>query len=328
MIKFPSINQFKNLIKDVRSSSDWNKTPYPTIKFIGTTKIHGTNSSVVFNPDKTVEFQSRERTLTIESDNAGFCMWGTRNIDVLTKTYDNVVNNTTIKPDDTVVIYAEFCGGSIQKGVALTQLPKMFVVFNITIINGENRTELSPTLIKNLVERSSDIFTVYDFPTWEIDIDFNAPQLSQNKLVEITNAIEQECPVGKHFGVSGIGEGVVWASEDFKYRMKVKGTIHSSSHVKTVKEIAACDIERMNSIDEFVETVITENRLNQGLDKLGEMGLVIDVKNTGAYLKWVVNDALKEEKDVIIASNFDMKEITPKMSDKAKKFWFAVLEKV
>jgi hypothetical protein len=68
--------------------------------------------------------------------------------------------------------------------------------------------------------------------------------------------------------------------------------------------------------------------LNQGLAKLGEMGLDIVVKNTGTYIKWVVHDAMREEQDVIVASNFDMKELGGKMSNKAKAFWFDKLKEV
>jgi hypothetical protein len=161
-----------------------------------------------------------------------------------------------------------------------------------------------------------------------MDIDFNNPQLSQNLLVDLTLAVEEECPVGKHFGISGVGEGIVWWNADRNLTFKVKGEKHSVSKVKTIKEIAAVDIERMASLDAFIDTVITENRMNQGLTKLGEMGLEIDIKNTGAYIKWVVNDAMKEEQDVIIASSFDMKELGGKMSNKAKAFWFEKLNNV
>lgn len=341
MIKFGSIEQFKNTIKKVRDFSAKYGKPIPTLKFVGTTKLHGTNASVVCNPDGTHTFQSRERELSITSDNAGFCMWGMRNIDSLQKTIDWVTSSTPVNPNESIVIFGEWCGPGVQKGVAISEIPhKIFVIFNITIVepienvdeNGvivdTKRRELPPELIKEAVFRTPEIYSIYDFPTWELDIDFNAPQLSQNKLVELTLAVEEECPVGKQLGVSGVGEGIVWWNPEVDLTFKVKGKAHSVSKVRTIKEIAAVDIERMNSIKEFVDTVITENRLNQGLAKLGEMGLDIEVKNTGTFMKWVVSDGIKEEMDVIIASNFDMKEIGKIASDVAKAFWFKTLEKV
>jgi hypothetical protein len=343
MIKFGSIGQFKNVIKAVRDTANWNKQPIPTLQFIGTTKIHGTNASVVFDHEGNHVFQSRERVLSIESDNAGFCMWGERNIQELKKTYDALPSYfKTTNPGEHVAIFGEWCGSTIQKGVGVSKLPhKMFVIFNITFIGNDGvpateetpekpatRIELPHTEIQAYVHRTNEIHSIYDFPTWVMDIDFNAPQLVQNKLVDLTLAVEEECPVAKHFGISGVGEGIVWWNYDQNLTFKVKGEKHSVSKVKTIKEIAAVDIERMASLDAFIDTVITENRLNQGLAKLSEMGLDIDVKNTGTYIKWVVNDAMKEEQDVIVASNFDMKELGGKMSNKAKVFWFDKLKEV
>ncbi|HET8688948.1 MAG TPA: RNA ligase family protein [Methanosarcina sp.] len=326
MEKFGSIEQFKNVIKQVRDRAKWNGTPLPTLTFIGTCKLHGSNSAYNVAPDDSYVFQSRERELSIESDNAGFCMWGERNVDDLNKTIENVRNQTGTK--DRIVVFAEWAGGSIQKGVALNQLPKMFVIFNITLIDAEGkRTELTPDQISSVVHRTDEIKCIYDFKTWKIDIDFNDPQAVQNQLVEWTLEVEKECPFGKAFGISGVGEGIVYVNWDTGLKFKVKGSEHSASKVKTLKEIAAVDIEKMNSIKELVNSAVSENRLNQGLDKLGEMGLEIDVKNTGAYIKWIVGDVMKEEKDVIVASGFDVKEIMPVVSEAAKKFWFETLNK-
>jgi len=323
MEKYASIEQFKNVIKHVRDNSNYHQVPLPTLEFIGTVKLHGTNASVVFDNDTgNYTFQSRERELTLESDNAGFAMWGERNIDSLRKIFNLVVTNQAEK----VVIFGEWCGGSIQKGVALNQIPKMFVIFNITLIDDQgNRTELTPEQISSAVYRTEEIRCIYDYPTWKISIDFNDPSAVQNQLVDLTIAVEEECPVGKAHGVSGIGEGIVWWNVERNLKFKVKGEKHSASKVKTLKEIAAVDIEKLNSIKELVASAVSENRLKQGLDKLGEMGLEVDVKNTGAYIKWVVGDVMKEEKDVIIASGFDVKEVMPHVSEAAKKFWFETL---
>lgn len=323
MEKYGSIEQFKNIVKQVRDRANWNNTTLPTLTFVGTVKLHGTNSSVVFSNDGSHVFQSRERELTLESDNAGFAMWGERNITDLRETYDNVKNSQNVNFEK-VVIFGEWCGGSIQKGVALNQLQKMFVVFNITLIDSEgNRTELTPDQISECVKRTNDIKCIYDYKIWVIDIDFNSPEQAQNQLVEWTLEVEDECPFGKDFGVSGIGEGIVWTSfnEDFVLRFKTKGEKHSASKVRTIKEIAQVDIEKMDSIRELVNSAVTENRLKQGLNKLGEMGLEIDIKNTGTFIKWCCQDVLKEEKDTIVESGFDVKEIMPQVSEVAKKFW-------
>lgn len=75
--KFDSIEQYRQAIRSVHDycyRHDINTKP--TLKFIGTVKIHGTNAGIGYN-NKTGEltYQSRERIITPQSDNAGFAMW-------------------------------------------------------------------------------------------------------------------------------------------------------------------------------------------------------------------------------------------------------------
>jgi hypothetical protein len=330
MIKFGSIGQFKNIVKHVRDNAKYHGTPLPTIKFTGTTKLHGTNFGIRLDSDDAIRFQSREREISIESDNAGSAMFGERNVDLFRQTFANVLKARPDAKGKTILIYAEFCAGNIQKAVALNQLEKMCVVFNITICDGEEKEELSKDEILSCLVKSEEarIFCVYDFKTWEIDIDFNNPVAFQNQLFEWTTQVGDCCPVGKYFGVEGVGEGIVFSSDDFKYRFKVKDDRHvkGAHKVHTVKEVSPAEIERMNSIAEFVDTMVTEARLYQGIDKMKELGHPLENKSTSSYIKWCVQDTMKEEKDVIIASGFDVKEVMPKVSEKVKNFWCKYLE--
>jgi hypothetical protein len=71
------------------------------------------------------------------------------------------------------------------------------------------------------------------------------------------------------------------------------------------------------SIEEFIENTVTENRLNQALEHV-----TLDMKSTGDFIRWIYNDILTEEADVIEASGLDPKNIGKYVSDKAKKFFF------
>ena len=156
-----------------------------------------------------------------------------------------------------------------------------------------------------------------------IDIDFNQPELSQNKLVEYTDAVEKECPVGKTFGISGTGEGIVWEHiSNQRYIFKVKGEKHQNSRVKTLTTV---DTESIENINSFIEYAVTENRLKQGIDKMRELGLPIEPKTTGDYLRWVYNDVVKEETDTMVANNIDPKKIGAAVSAKARMFWLNYL---
>lgn len=362
MHKYFSTGQYKNTIKTVHERCNYHKIPVPTLTFKGTVKLHGTNSSVynVLSNDELV-VQSKNNVITPEADNAGFANYVKANeslfkeiFNQVKKQYPDAVENKT------AVIYGEWCGGSIQKGVALSGLPKMFVVFAMKLTDNkeqanelintnseDNEEEINQQIniaeneqwffeeqIRNVLEavdkeklQKIKLFNVFDFETFEVTVDMTNPKLTQNQIIEYTNQVEKECPVGKVFGVSGIGEGIVWRcitvlpelnTQDLVF--KVKGEKHSVSKVKTIAEV---DEVKLNSIKEFVDAVVTENRLQQGLDYLKEQNLEVIPQNMGPFLKWLANDCLKEESGMMEASKLDKKEVMPSISNKAKQ-WFLV----
>lgn len=319
MIKYPSIEQFRHVIKAIRERHDYHgktadgspirehRTPYPTLTFSGRVKLHGTNAAVVRYADGRQEFQSRERVLTVGNDNAGFALaMSAKNLDPLF---------ANIEYKEYCAVYGEWCGGNIQKGVALNGLPKMFVVFGY-FVDGEWKeyVQYNSTLPKQ------DIYHVDYFNHYGIYIDFNNPELSQQQLIDWTLDVEKECPVGRYFGVKGIGEGIVFTCVEYpELRFKSKGELHSSSNVKTLNPI---DVEELKGIQEFVEYAVTENRLKQGLEELKANEIELSNKNTGHFIKWVANDVLKEEKDTIVKNQIDWKKAAGFVAKKSKEFYF------
>lgn len=255
--------------------------------------------------DGSINYQSRERVLSLEQDNAGFMMA------MMNKDLDFLFNN--IMFSDYCAIYGEWCGGNIQKGVALNGLEKMFVVFAI------KADDEWIDLWSDLQDNEQGIYNILQFKTFDVKIDFNNPELVQNKLIEGTLTVEEECPVGKYFGVSGVGEGIVYSCvSDSSLKFKSKGEKHSVSKVKVLNSI---DVEELNSIKEFVEAVVTDNRLQQGMDYLKEMNIEVSPKNTGEFLGWIVRDVLKEETDTIVANQLDMKKLKGAIVTKARIYY-------
>ncbi len=317
MKKYPSIEQLRTVIKEVRFNHDFkgkdelgnpiylHTTPYPVLKFKGTVKLHGTNASIVKYSDDRIEYQSRERVLSLDDDNSGFMN------EMVKKDLSYLFDD--IKFNDYCAIYGEWCGGNIQKGVAINGLPKMFVIFGIKV----DDNWLTDYKIK--LDKNNSIYDINQFETYEIEIDFNEPEYIQNHIIELTNKVEQQCPVGKYFGNEGIGEGIVFTClTNPHYRFKSKGEKHSVSKIKTLKIV---DTEKLESIKEFVEYSVTENRLQQGLSYFIENNIEIDIKNIGVFLRWIVNDIHKEENDVITENNLDEKMINKSITNKAKD-WF------
>jgi hypothetical protein len=348
--KYPSIEQFRNVIRKVHDRARFSgldedgkavfnpAVPLPVLTFRGTVKLHGTNAGVgfTFADPNTYWCQSRERIISPLDDNAGFAAHVYANREAFRATCD-VVKRFALSDIDFsdctgAVIYGEWCGGNIQKSVALNQIPKMFVVFGIKVFLADPGNDVDmhawvpDAIVKELIPPNEDarIFNIWHFDTWSLDIDFNAPELVQNKLREITEAVELQCPVAKHFGVEGVGEGVVWkgvtepyVGSDFMF--KVKGEKHSASKVKT---LAAVDIEKVNSIAACVDVIVTENRLQQGIEHLKLNNLDVSVQNLGPFLKWVAGDCAKEELDTIVGSGLEPKEVCKAVSNKARKWFF------
>ena len=330
MKKFTDIGQFKDVVRAVKSHWDYSgkdenghpiyihKSPYPTLKFRGTVKLHGTNSAVVKYKNKDeneYQFQARERVLYLQEDNAGFMLA------MLDKPYQELFND--IEFNNSCAIYGEWCGGNIQKKVALNQLGKMFVIFAVKI--DDVYQDLKN--YKHLQDNENGIYNILQFPYFEIDVDFECPEVARNKIVEMTIAVEEECPVGRFFGVSGIGEGVVFESNtDFgRHIFKSKGEKHQNSKCK---KLVPVDTEEVSGIREFVEYAVTENRLKQGIDKMVELGIPFEMKSTGDYLKWVYNDVIKEESDTIVANQIDVKKIGSFISAKARSYWVEYLNNI
>ena len=201
----------------------------------------------------------------------------------------------------------------------MSEVDKFFYVFGVKLVDSDETT----LWVKDYphIANHKDIIDARDVWLTEVSLDFNTPSKFQNQLIEITNEVEGECPVGKYFGVKGVGEGVVWehiTDEGEKFCCKVKGEKHSSSKVK---KLASVDTEKMESIEDFVTYAVTENRLQQGFTEVcnGEADRVL----LGKFIKWVSTDVVKEESDTLSSSGLTMKDIGGLLSKRAKNWFFA-----
>jgi hypothetical protein len=125
----------------------------------------------------------------------------------------------------------------------------------------------------------------------------------------------------------GVGEGIVWTFKEPSgtLRFKVKGEKHSSSKVKT---LAAVDTEKLSSIDAFVELVVTDTRLNQGIEQVFTIESVEPTKKeTGVFVKWVTSDIIKEELDTLSDNGLEPKDVMGRCSKKAAQWYMAYLDK-
>lgn len=349
-ITWPSIGQFRETVKNIQHQAryigkDADGAPMynaaavpPKLTYEGTVKLHGTNAAACFGSDGEYWFQSRSNIITPLQDNAGFAMYGTSVLSYLISVECNVRNlfPDSFSENKDVVIFGEWCGAGIQKGVAISELHKMFVIFGIALVDQENnKTYLTREHIKecvsHVVGEATHIFNIFNFQTFEVEIDFNNPHLIQNELGKLTEFVEECCPVGWSFGVDGVGEGIVWRPKDTKLMQdsgnwfKVKGEKHANSKVRT---LASVDVERIESIKELAETLANNGRLEQMHQSVFNTlnGGETDIKLMGEFIKAVSADILKEELDVIAASGFAWKEVAGYTSKMCKEFIMKKLE--
>lgn len=343
MIKYPSIGQFRTAKMNVSQRARYtgrdelgnpiyNDGSLPTLKYVGTPKLHGCNASLVQYGDGTLKIQSRNREITMGGDMKGFARFCDGRGEFFIQLFKAIRMSLGVSSEETLAIYGEWCGKGIMKGSGLSSLEKMFVIFSLRIGESDESTWATQQQLESLPSFNDEsVRNIFDFPHYEMEIDFEDPGVSQNTLIELTTSVENECPVAKAFGVEGgVGEGIVWKCSDPKYRdskfwFKVKGEKHSATKVKTLSSL---DLKKIDTVKEFVDSVITVTRLEQAVSYMEEMNIEMSQKSTGDFIRWVLNDVMKEEEDVLDVSGLSWKDTNKAASFKARKWFFAYLKSV
>lgn len=318
-IPFPSIESFRHVVSFVRKNCDYHGRGYPTISFVGRVKLHGTNAGVRLNPDGTLTAQSRERDLSLLSDNAGFAAFVERNKEELTR---------AMEFGPFKVLYGEWIGRGIQKNVAITQLEKRFVPFAIAREDEYGAIVYESYPMSELVDFGWLERVDHLLPEPKVTVDFANPEASIETFESLTAQFEDECPYGKMRGVSGIGEGLVWTpfeSHNFEYTrlcFKTKGEKHGNKG-RDAKVKIAVSVEKIADMALLIEKLLPQWRLEQGISVLKERGIEISKSTTGDYLKWIASDVIKEEADTVANSGFDTKVVMGEVSKVARRFYFS-----
>jgi hypothetical protein len=335
LISMPKIPQFRNIIREISHTSRfvgidaeenpiYNNNPLPTLHAVGTVKLHGTNGSVCFNAWDGLWAQSKNNIITPLKDNAGFACFVEKNsIEFINMIHSSIPEEINFSKE-TVSIYGEWAGKGIQAGVGISQLEKKFYIFGVKISPFDD--SIPAYWIDSDVfdlKKYDDIFHIKDFAIFKLDIDFNEPMLFNNVMVEMVLGVEKECPVAKNFGVSGIGEGIVFEIiyNGITYRWKMKGDKHAG--ISKVKKVQKVDDEKLQKIIDVVEIVTPEWRLSQMYNETFDTinGGSGDIKKTGDYLRAVIRDIMAEDIDVILDVDLTPKDVNQRISRKARD-WF------
>lgn len=205
----------------------------------------------------------------------------------------------------------------VQAKVAISNIHKSFFIFGLKV------PDKGWLPLDFELEDHPNVFKITDFKTYEVEVDFDNPRLSQNKIVEMVEEVEAECPVAKMFGFSGIGEGIVFDTffKDKRFVFKAKGEKHVNKF--KVKKLNKVDDAKLQLIQEVAEKVTPAWRLEQMWNEVFDIinGGEPTIKKTGDFLKAVSQDVIKEDLDILEENNLTMKDVGGTISKIAKR-WF------
>lgn len=244
--KFPSIEQYRQVVKqmtdhiryigkDESGNAMFDATKeLPVVVFQATVKVHGTNGGVSFTKDiDGLQVQSRNRFISAENDNAGFAKFVEERKGYFENRLQEIMAITAdIERIDVVkvTVFGKFAGETIQKNVAVAKLPKMFLPYSVFATSHDGCVyDISKIVLPQAFTDGGElnIFPIGKFPTVDIAVDLERPDLAVQQLQQLALQYEECCPVAEHFGVQGIGEGIVCTTRygGTTYRFKVKGEL-------------------------------------------------------------------------------------------------------
>lgn len=208
-------------------------------------------------------------------------------------------------------------------------MKKFFAPFDVMFIvkDNENLIPAALDILKDFYSKEHRIFPIpFINKPIVLPILFKTPKEMANILEFYTKKVEEQCPFAKHFGIEGIGEGIVWKGQyDRKTLMfKTKGEKHAT--VKVKKELIPVDYEERESVMNFINDILTDRRLEQGIEYFKEMEIPVTIQNITKFIKWVSEDVIREEENTILNSEFDSKKLIKSLNTEIAKRYKKMLE--
>ena len=312
--KFSKIRRWRDTLHAL------NKHGVSEVEFEGTVKLHGSNAGVISAPGELLQAQSRKHLID-ETGLSGFGAFVAQNEALLHWLIDDLMATNNVLATSTVVLFGEWCGGNIQKGVALTQLPKQFVVYEMYVLPAfatclgdyERCTKLPARFDPTPALDEAGIYCINRVDPIRVTVQVDNPDSVHAALdlfERVTNEAGALCPWGKTFGVEGVGEGWVWSPTDIELRRFSDNTFKTKAEAfknpagapgsgKKVKSVLPPGASQ--SLTEFAQRFITQARLEQAAKEVVDEGDVVSARHIGKLIKWVTTDLLQEEPEEIAA---------------------------
>ncbi|KAL8708253.1 MAG: hypothetical protein Q9220_006830 [cf. Caloplaca sp. 1 TL-2023] len=272
------------------------------VPIIGSVKLHGAHADWCISSDDAIRVQSRNvLELSSSNDIYGLAAFTEPLHDVIIRLRDCIVRRyLELHPEvprdwkGPITISGEWCGQGIQKGVAISQLPRHFVIISIRI----DSQWVSESDYSDIHSEAHGIFHIAKSGFYRMDLDLDDIDSGETTIQAMVADVEQVCPYGLTRSVTGRGEGIVWKAVDSVHLpdlwFKSKGDSHAVSHSSKLP-VAATAHGKGERNDIFASAVVTEPRLKQGWDYLGEMSIERDRAATNKFVAWITGDVFVEE---------------------------------
>lgn len=332
--KFPSINNPVGVQRRVADLATYDVV-IDSATYHAKVKLHGTNAGVNIAPDGEVRAQSRSRLLNGgQNDNMGFAAW-------VEARYESWARLAYL--DFQVTVFGEWCGQGIQKKVAISDIgKKIFAVFSIQI--GDKMwvdpTEIEASLGLAFPDGLPDDIFVLPWYGEKIEITFRdqaSVTRAAEHMEETVAEVERMDPwVKEVFDVEGIGEGLVYYPVSMAgpvnqvetlvidrdrlsdLMFKAKGEKHQ---VIKSKKLVVVDEAVTKSVNEFVDVVVTDARLEQGF--VEGVDSTLDNKMIGRYIGWIAKDVKKDVDNqmVTVPEGIEWRACSIEITNRARKWY-------
>ena len=275
--------------------------------YYGTVKIHGTHADIEFLSTGETRYHSKHRIITKEDDNHGFVAFCTSEPLCIDFLFSQIISTTRqLSPTtliERIIISGEFCGQGIQQFVAVKDLPPTFVIFDIHI----NNVPCNMMEYKKIQDNKNRIYNITQFTIYALVIqDICNLSTPEKKIIDqYLCEVGTQCPVARHFSLTGFGEGIVWKSKESNTTFKIKTKEYVDATNVSVKSLSPV----MDSIPENLLLLVSGERLENMMHKMKEMKMEIKIQNIKQYIQLVLDDIHTEESIDIVTNIKNTKQM-------------------
>jgi hypothetical protein len=314
--------------------------------FVGTVKLHGTNASIVFKNGEKAHPQIQARTWVVsrERDNSGtHRLLSAAPLSILVDEILRIRNKGSNFSE--IFIVGEMAGKGIQKDVAINHIQPFFAIFNLRI----DGKWVDIREYKTVALPKHRVFNLAQYKTFVVQIDFEKDTIAvEAEMERYTAEVDNKCPFSAVFvdaggkKLSGPGEGIVWTMvrpddanntdkghsfDDTRLRnFKTKGERFS-----TVRAPRKPKTNASGPAAQFAVYALAERRFEQGIEFLEQEQArtgrkvkgVFDRNLVGAFVKWVTEDAIREERNKMERMGVSEKDARRELESTARQWYIA-----